>query len=441
VGKKRNFLSKREWLLVFLIFFSRALFEQEPGWDQNARLAAAFAFVEPGTPHSGTFQIDQLYPYRSGHRLSTGDWSEYQGHYYSNKAPGSSFLAVIPYFLLYRTETLLGLDPVQDRGVFIFNVFFLRLLILALFTSLTVIYLVRKLPELGLPCSRYPFTVAVVYAFGILTFPYESSYWGHTAAANFVLLGTLQLFSRKRESSLWSGVFLGAAALTEYTAIVTLVLGAFFLFRRKDRKRAFQSFVAGALPSVLLLMIYQKVCFGSFFTLAPQLTNSLLIGNNSQFTLPQWHAFVSNLLSLRRGIFLQMPVLFFSVVGALQLYRSGKRWLFIYLVGAFVLTNLILSCYFLWDAGWSTSARYLIVALPFLVLLMPNLSKFCYRKIFYAALSLSVFNMLAVSATNAENKTENPLYGESYRQFFSGRIALSPPARQISSGIRRIFSD
>ena len=44
-----------EWGIVLLILLVQGTFFHRPEWNQNARLAAAVAFVEPDTLYTGTF--------------------------------------------------------------------------------------------------------------------------------------------------------------------------------------------------------------------------------------------------------------------------------------------------------------------------------------------------------------------------------------------------
>jgi hypothetical protein len=80
--------------LILLILGVEGAFYHLGGWNQYARVSAAVAFVEPGTPYTGTFRIDGLKD--DGARLATGDWALARSGFYSNKAPGVSFLAVVP---------------------------------------------------------------------------------------------------------------------------------------------------------------------------------------------------------------------------------------------------------------------------------------------------------------------------------------------------------
>ena len=48
--------------------------------------------------HDKTFTIDACKEDTEEIEFAnTGDWSFYEGHYYSNKSPGLSFMAVLPY--------------------------------------------------------------------------------------------------------------------------------------------------------------------------------------------------------------------------------------------------------------------------------------------------------------------------------------------------------
>src|SRR5215471_19789495 len=66
------------------LFVSYAYFYQAGGWNQNSRFALVRAIVE-----EHTVRIDSYREY-------TGDRALWNGHTYSDKAPGVSLLAVVP---------------------------------------------------------------------------------------------------------------------------------------------------------------------------------------------------------------------------------------------------------------------------------------------------------------------------------------------------------
>ena len=67
------------------LLFTYAYFVGEPAWNQNSRLALTRALVEQHTTI-----IDR-------HHYTTGDKSLRDGHFYCDKAPGASWVAVVPY--------------------------------------------------------------------------------------------------------------------------------------------------------------------------------------------------------------------------------------------------------------------------------------------------------------------------------------------------------
>ncbi|MGC9042083.1 MAG: hypothetical protein ACP5MJ_21535, partial [Roseiflexus sp.] len=88
-----------EILLFLLLLACYAYFPPRwADWNQNSRLNLTLAIVD-----DGSFQIDRFV-------ANTGDYAKYNGHYYSDKAPGTSFLAV-PVYAAVRP--LLQTAPVQ----------------------------------------------------------------------------------------------------------------------------------------------------------------------------------------------------------------------------------------------------------------------------------------------------------------------------------------
>src|SRR5712671_3772875 len=131
--------------IVVLIFAIEGAFYHVGGWNQYARVSAAVAFVEPGTPYTGTFRIDGL---KDSERLGTGDWAQSSSGFYSNKAPGISFLGIVPYFFLYHVERWAGRDPTTLEHTQV-NVWLLNLWLSVFWNAVAALALLRKLPRFG----------------------------------------------------------------------------------------------------------------------------------------------------------------------------------------------------------------------------------------------------------------------------------------------------
>ena len=218
--------------IVLLILGVQGTFFHPGQWNQNARLGAAVAFVEPGTPYTGTFRIDGL---KDGARFYSSDFSESPlGGFYSNKAPGVSLLAVVPYFLLYHLERAFGRDPATLELTQI-NAFALNLWVSVFWNAAAALALLRRLPRFGVHSTEGAAVVALIYSFATLVFPYGCSAWGHSTAAAFITLGTLDVAEGSRARCFTGGLWLGMAVLTEYLAAVSLATAAMLVLSRSDR--------------------------------------------------------------------------------------------------------------------------------------------------------------------------------------------------------------
>jgi hypothetical protein len=424
---------RTETIVVLLIVLIGATFYHPGQWNQNARLAAVAAFVEPGTPYTGTFRIDGL---KDGPRFLTGDWARAPSGLYSNKAPGVSLLGVLPYYLLYYGETLAGLNP-RDPQLTNTNAFLLNLWISVFWNVVAAVALLRMLPRLGLHSREGATAVTAVYAFATLVLPFACSVWGHTTAAAFITLGTLAVLEGSRRSSALAGVWFGMALLTEYLAALSLGLAGLFVLidRRPARWQRVWRFALGCAPPVVALLVYQRICFGSYFTTAASLSSPGMLNPQmvaGLFGVPSREILVRMFFSSQRGLFHQMPILLLSVAGLVWWLRS-RRYAFV----AFAAANIL--CYTLsvsglttsWHGGVSTSLRYMIVALPFFCVLLPDLATFPYRRTFLLLFGTSAANMFVVAATSTIVDGVSPVYEVAYPNFWRGHVAFNPLLAQL----------
>jgi hypothetical protein len=86
----------REIIVGLALLFCYGFFRQVPAWNEYSRYDLVRALVEDGTT-----RIDRL-------EQNTGDKAFYDGHYYSDKTPGTAFLGVPVYRLLTLTSTTSG---------------------------------------------------------------------------------------------------------------------------------------------------------------------------------------------------------------------------------------------------------------------------------------------------------------------------------------------
>jgi hypothetical protein len=420
--------------LVLLIVGVEGMFYHLGGWNQHARVAATVAFVEPGTPYTGTFRIDGLKD--DGARLATGDWAESRGAFYSNKAPGLSFLGIVPYFLLYHAERFAGVDPTTPLLTRI-NIWALNLWLSVFWNVVAALALLRRLPRLGVHSKEGAALVALVYSFATLVLPFACSAWGHPTAAAFITLGILSLAEDSRAGCAWGGLWLGMAALTEYMAAVSLVVAAIFVLSGPDRSERLWKFIVGSTPPVVALLLYHEFAFGNYFTTAASLSNPNFLQPGrvaGLIGLPNPENLLRMLFFPGRGLFWQTPVLLASVFGVVSWYRSNRRPFLAFAVANIAAYALSISSLVVYQGGQTTSMRYMIIALPFFCVLLPDLRAFAYRKTFLVLFAVSAVNVFVLAATNTMFLTEFPLSEFAYPYFWKGGVGFNPLLARIGVG-------
>jgi hypothetical protein len=274
-----------EWLFL-LTFAVYGYFYAGAGWNQNSQLDLTRALVER---HS--FAID-------AYASNTGDVSTHDDHVYSNKSPGLSFLGAIPYALIRPFVA----DPAIAGW---------------LVTLLTVVPFGALIPALlYLEGRRRGFeplwcvAVALIIAFGTQLFPYSTFFILHAPSGALMLLA----LTARRPSV--AGLAAGLSVVVNYLCAPILVCVVLL--------RGWRTLI-GAVPPLIVLAVYQRVCFGAFTTISiakedPRfLTEGQVMG---VFGWPSMEALIGITVSPYRGLFFFAPVLVMAIVG-LVFWRAG----------------------------------------------------------------------------------------------------------------------
>ena len=389
--------------LVVLVFALGAWFYNGWGWNQTARYDPIWAFVEPG-PNRWTVRIDDFVtdPVAG---LNTGDWArnaDHGPHYYSNKAPGTTFLGIPFYFALYHVERVLGVAPTEIGPVLV-NAYLIHLWVTVLPVALSAAFFFALLRRLGRhPHEAYALTV-LLYC-GTLLWPFSTMLWGHTTAAALVVGSLWCLVAGGAGRAVAAGFLAGAAVLTDYAAMPfagSLVLAALAL---PERRRDAPAVVLGGLGPLLVFLAYQGVLFGSPLTLASSYSPAEMIGDSDflgLFQAPDWSAIWGLTFSPVRGLFFFMPALALGLLTLRARVPDDHRWLVWLAAGNVAAVFLMNLSFNAWQGGVTTGARYQIVALPFWVLLVALLPRG--RRLTAALVALgavSILNMGVIAATS-----------------------------------------
>ncbi len=421
--------NRARWAIALLTLSFGAYFFGGAASNQNARLDAIYAFVEPGTPDTGTFRIDRFMvsPTRS---INTLDWAAHEGHYYANKAPGTIWLGALAYKPLVLLASWFG-GSFDDPGFVIASAYLINLFVSVLPLVAAALALFEFARRRGLSLAHASL-LALATTLGTPWFPYSTQLWGHTTAAAFIALALVQVQKGSRRALVLAGALLGLSVCTDYLALLAaLGIGALVLSRNP---RQLPALLLGALPLALALLGYHTICFGGPFVTASEMSNARFLEADralGMFGQLSWHALWELTFGLRRGLFLQCPVLLLSLFGFYAWVRRTPRdplaWLCILMFVGYLVINASFNG---WHGGATVSARYLIVALPFLGLSLHALpwSSRAVRIVFGLTSIVSVVNMTAIAAVNplAPEELTNPLYGYTYGLLFDGQVSPYP---------------
>ncbi len=453
--------AQRLELLIFsATFFAFAYFHQGGGWNQNSRFAEVRAMVEEGRFAIDDFLIYQRHPEDGElhripmrgaeyeidgqrHRLAWVDMSWHlfpvsekpadegvklqpmievcasgdigyvpqTGHFHPNKPPGTSFLAVPAYFLIYHLERVLGVDP-DAWWPLTLNAWLTTICSVGLLSALGCVVFFRLARDLA-GGALFPAAAATLaFAFGTTFFPFATLFFDHALTAVLLLAALYFLRLAKAGAGAWmlAGLCAGLATITNYVAFgAGAFLGLYALLATRKGPanwRAAIFYLAGVLPPFALICWYNEVNFGSVTRLANDFQNPLFkdpAGALGMFGVPS--PYVAALISVSpfRGIFVLAPVLVFGLYGICVWLREkthvAEARLCLAIFVFFFLVNASFNGY---HGGFSAGPRYLVPGLPFLAL--PLVVAFARWRFATGAVALvSVVNQFFLTATDAQN--------------------------------------
>lgn len=368
-------------IAIFLVLLTAYAytFPRWADWNQNSRLYLVQAIVD-----YGTLSIDCC-------RENTGDYAEFEGRAYSDKAPGLSFLSLSTY-AAYRA--IASLEPVEaillraaespalaatlnpdGSGLKLSKLHLAAGMIVStvLFVSLPSALLgVVMYYFLGAFSSNRGYRVIVVLVYGLATiaFPYSSAFYAHQLVAVLLFMPfAFASWLTPHNSTPWRlfglGVMLGYAVIAEYPAILIAAPVFLYLFYRLPRKGRIAWVILGGLLPGIIAMIYNYAIFRTPMPVAYNYSVEW-VGVHGITTF-QWHAFWGISFSSYRGLFFMSPILILAIWGLVYSWQHRHDWPEV-LVTTVAVVGLIVfnSCLKTWAGGFSVGPRYLVPMVPFL---------------------------------------------------------------------------
>ncbi len=335
--------------------------------NERTRLYLTMAIVD-----HGTVAIDE--PLRQ--YGSVYDLASYRNRYYTDKAPGSSLLAV-PLYAMVRTWS----EPNAWSIVELTNL--VRTFLMLPFGLLGFVLLRALLRRMSLSDAAIDIT-SLGFSLGSPVLHYSGAFYGHVLVAVLVLAS---LYCASRAGLLRSrgtaaaevsagkmlalvagaGACSGLAGLIEYQAIVlAAVLGIPVLFAPPRRiLPGVLAYTFGAAPFAAALLAYNAHAFGGPFELSYQHLVASSLQELHGFglagaTWPTREVLNEMAVSHHRGLFITTPFLAFGLFALpFSFRRLGFALWTTALLGA-VYFVLIVAASSVWYGGWSFGLRLLI---------------------------------------------------------------------------------
>ncbi len=371
--------------------------------NQTVRLFAAMSLVEQGDA-----TIDE-------YQALTIDKARFDGHFYCDKAPGMTLLALPAVALA---------DPIGGRwrGPLPQTVFdptferFLRLRLILAVASITAVLTAlaaAALHDLALRLAGDPIAALVAslgFALGTPIWGWSTTLFGHAPVAALLVIAVWALWrageARRLGLAALAGGALGLSALIELQSVLAgSVIALWGIWRLRAVRPLAAAAIAGAVVLLVPLVAYNLVAFGTPFRLGYQGVVGFDGMNQGLFglALPDARVLVEIVAGKRRGLLWVAPVLVLAPAGLWQLARR-QRATALMLAGAIAAILLVNAAYVYWDGGNSTGPRHSVAALGLLAVgLAPfwaGLRRMWERVVVGVLLALSIAINLAIAAAD-----------------------------------------
>jgi hypothetical protein len=423
---------KSAFLLGLVAFLSFIYFYEGGGWNQNSRFDLLRAIVE-----NHTLQIDAFHE-------NTQDKAHFQGHYYSDKAPGLVFLAV-PLALVARPVLrAAGLDPSSPRGEVALS-YVAGAGAVALPTALAGVCLFFLGLRFGAGSTGAAFG-ALMMCLGTPIWAYASLFWAHAlvgACLLFALAAALKLGDGTGADFSWAlavGLAAGWATMTEYPAAPASAAMAFLALAQAwprgsaARWRVLAGVSLGAGLCVVMLLSYLHAAFGAFRpSYAYYDPNSFSFMQQQGYmglTYPHPDRLLKLLFGCSRGLFLASPVALAAAVGLWSLGKTKYRIAAFVAGGITVYYFLFNASFYWWKAGLSFGPRYAGACIPLLCLGLAVAWRRAtgpWRSLLIGwAFASVLFALMAVSTTSQLSMQDScPMVHTVWPAFWSGQMAMN----------------
>jgi hypothetical protein len=326
------------------ILLSAYFLDSVPSPNPTSRALPVLTLYE-----EGTYAIDTYAEF-------TMDKSFVNGHYYSDKAPLSTWV-VLPFYGLLKVLHLAdaGTGKVRWLPVTLLGDLVCGSLPFVVLVWLVLRRLVKETPDTN------PVLLCMLPLYGSFVFAYSGVFMSHVLAG-ILLCGSYILLKGHKYLAV-CGLLLGLAVLAEFPTALALPIWAVAIARRQ--RKDLLPFASGGLPCAVALLLFNHAITGSFVKMPyDYIADGAFSDMRSSYgiSLPQLDAVWGLLFSTYRGMFFYAPALAIIAFAYLVTRRSKivREDLFTPLGILAVCYIGLISSYFIWWGGWSYGPRHLI---------------------------------------------------------------------------------
>jgi len=453
--------------LTFLLLYS--LFIYWGGQNENSRFALTRAIVD-----ENKLEIDSFYN-------STADRALFNGHYYSDKNPGTSFLAVPVYsiwkFLNHAEDGLQNVEylsfvagssrvyePLRVDNSTLISMILVTISVPSFFGALliaTIFYFLNYF----VPDRKVVFLISAFAGLGTAIFTYSIAFLEFILPAFFSFLSFLLIFRMKREKKYDPRILFLAGTLAGFSFVISIltysvILGLLFYLRLSKIKRV-QYFFSGLVIGSLPLFIYIFTIFGTPLTHPIFYLEESIWGEIKQQVLDGQFSPLNSVLNapflLLRGLFYPETGLFFYypilILFPFGLFYFSKRYreeaIFISIL--FVLQTLggIVFSYEMLVVGAFFGQKIFVPLIPFLIIPISYLFyHFWKSKVKYLIILLSIYSIFVTLSSlqpkvdligdlnaYAEKIFSLEIYGNSLYEYYIPQFLQYGPRSRILENI------
>ena len=401
VNFQRNY--RRDALAIFILLaITFAYFYQDAGWNGNSRFGLIFSSVE-----EGKLSIDDYFKTQG---TTTGDLSFANGHYYSDKAIGPAVIGAILYTPLHWfQQTVHQLNQKNIKMILTFLVIGIPSAVCGSLMYILCLYLSG---------NRFrSYLVTLTIALGTLFLPYSVIFFSHQLTSSLLFSAFVMVFFIKEGSQprkggylFLIGLLLGWAVISEFpAALIVLMLILYYLFAIHRNKKFWKinsiiwPFLGGLIP-ITLQLVYNKLCFGNFFSIGYSNLNNQYFSTSMSSGImgihwPDLKVLFYMTLHPTVGLFWQSPALLLAFVGAVVLFRQ-RQYLAEGILAIVIICSyfVMMSGYYQWWGGYALGPRHIIPVLPYFSILLAFVPKKLHWPFVVLAL-ISIAQMMIGAAT------------------------------------------